>query len=132
MAPPTQGRMTKPARSLEHRPSLSKYNVVVVEVLSGIQNCKDVVLVLGVARRSAITAAIRFVARVWDFALRFVCMPTGIKPKTAIKQKAAIPKANVTSTSENADAKCPFIGGKFLRHRQTRLPLSQRYSLSLD
>jgi hypothetical protein len=34
--------------------------------------------------------------------LRFVCTPTGIKPKTAIKQKAAIPKASVTSTNEKA------------------------------
>jgi hypothetical protein len=45
-----------------------------------------------------------FVAAVWEVALRFVCTPTGIKPKTAIKQKAAIPSASVTSTSENAAA----------------------------
>jgi hypothetical protein len=43
-----------------------------------------------------------FVAAVWDVALRFVCTPTGIKPTTAIKQKAAIPSASVTSTKENA------------------------------
>ena len=42
------------------------------------------------------------VAAVCEVALRFVCTPTGTKPKTAIKQKAAIPKARVTSMRENA------------------------------
>ena len=42
-----------------------------------------------------------FVAAVWDVALRVVCTPTGIMPITAIKQNAAIPRASVTSTSEN-------------------------------
>ena len=39
-----------------------------------------------------------FVAAVWEVALRFVSTATGIKPNTAIKQKAAIPRASVTST----------------------------------
>ena len=49
------------------------------------------------------------VAAVWEVALRFVYTPTGIKPKTAIKQKAAIPMATVTSTSENAAAAVSFF-----------------------
>ncbi len=56
----------------------------------------------GAARRSLRTLAIMLVAAVWEVALRFVCTPIGIKPNTAIKQKAAIPNARVTSTSENA------------------------------
>ena len=67
-----------------------------------IPNCAEVVFVVGVARRSATTAAMMFVAAVWDVALRFVSTATGIKPNTAIKQKAAIPRASVTSTRENA------------------------------
>jgi hypothetical protein len=55
-----------------------------------------------VTRISAITDAMIFVAAVWEVAFRFVCTPTGIKPKTAIKQNAATPRAKVTSTSENA------------------------------
>ncbi len=54
-------------------------------------------------RRSATTAAITFVALVWEVALRFVCTPTGIMPITAIKQNAAIPSASVTSTKENPE-----------------------------
>ena len=65
-------------------------------------NCAEVLLAFGVARRSATAAAMMFVAAVWEVALRFVSAATGIKPKTAIKQKAAIPRASVTSTSENA------------------------------
>ena len=57
-------------------------------------------------RRSATTAAITFVALVWEVALRFVCTPTGIMPITAIKQNAAIPSASVTSTKENAPMEC--------------------------
>ena len=41
------------------------------------------------------------VAAVWEVALRFVCTPTGMRPKTAIKQNAAIPIARVTWTKEN-------------------------------
>jgi hypothetical protein len=60
------------------------------------------------------------VAAVWDVALRFVSTATGIKPNTAIKQKAAIPMASVTSTSENADVNCFFTFGKSLWSRQLR------------
>ncbi len=71
-------------------------------------NCDDVPVqvpgVFGVARKSAMTAVTMLVAAVWEVALRFVCTPTGIKPKTAIKQKAAMPIARVNSTSENAAA----------------------------
>jgi hypothetical protein len=50
---------------LEHRPALSKYNVdVVVEVPRAMQNCEEVLFVLGVARKSATTAATMFVAAV--------------------------------------------------------------------
>jgi hypothetical protein len=53
------------------------------------------------------------VAAVWEVALRFVCTPTGTKPKTAIKQKAATPRARVSSTSEKAAAVDRFfIAGK--------------------
>jgi hypothetical protein len=66
------------------------------------QNCADVAFVFGVARMSAITAAMMFAAALCEVALRFVCTPMGIRPKTASKQNAATPKARVTSTSENA------------------------------
>ena len=56
----------------------------------------------GLARMSLTTLVRMLVAAVWEVALRFVCTPTGTKPETAIKQKAAIPKARVTSTRENA------------------------------
>ena len=46
---------------------------------------------------------------------------TGIKPNTAIKQKAAIPMARVTSTSENPDVNRFFTVGK-----SSRLPLAPR------
>jgi hypothetical protein len=62
--------------------------------------CGDVAEV--VARISAITDATILVAAVCEVALRFVCTPTGIKPKTAIKAKAATPIARVNSTRENA------------------------------
>ena len=42
----------------------------------------------------------------------------GIRPKTAIKQKAAIPRARVTSTRENAQLVRLFIVGKSLRCHQ--------------
>jgi hypothetical protein len=86
-------------------------------------NRAEVVLVrfvFAVARRSAATAAIMFVAEVCEFALRFVCTPTGIKPKTAIRQKAAIPIARVTSTRENAQLLPLFIDDKFLHCRQSQ------------
>jgi hypothetical protein len=63
----------------------------------------DVDVVFGVARMSAMTSERMLVAAVWEVAFRFVCTPTGIKPKTAIKQNAAIPIARVNSTRENAD-----------------------------
>jgi hypothetical protein len=66
------------------------------------------------------TAAITLAAAVWEVALRFVCTPTGIKPKTAIKQKAAIPIARVNSTSENADVDRFFTVCKSLRCRQSQ------------
>ena len=56
----------------------------------------------GVVRRSATMAAMMFVAAVCEVAFRFVCIPTGIKPKTAKRQKATIPKARTSSTRENA------------------------------
>src|SRR5205823_4731947 len=83
--------------------------------------CTDVFMRggLGVARKSAITFAIIDVAAVCEVALRFVCTPTGTKPKTAIRQNPATPKASVTSTSENA-AVLQFqglmVGKRELRH----------------
>ena len=81
-------------------PEPSKYNVVFVPNV--IPNCAEVVFAFGVARKSATTAAMMFAAAVCDVALRFVCTPMGMRPKTASKQKPAMPKASVTSTSENA------------------------------
>jgi hypothetical protein len=69
---------------------------------------------------SASTLEMMLVAAVCEVALRFVCTPTGTKPKTATKQKAAIPIAMVNSTSENADVNRFFIFGKSSRRRQTR------------
>ena len=68
-----------------------------------IRNCAEGVTPFGVARISAITDAMILVAAVCEVALRFVCTPMGIKPKTAIKQNPAMPIARVNSTSENAD-----------------------------
>lgn len=90
-------------------PSPSKYSlvdfgvVVCGQATKLIPNCVDAVAVFGVARMSAMTLERMLVAAVCDVALRFVCTPIGIKPSTAIKQKAAIPRARVNSTSENAD-----------------------------
>jgi hypothetical protein len=83
-------------------------------------NCAEVVLAFGVARRSASTAEMMFVATVWEVALRFVCIPIGTRPKMAIKQKAAIPMAKVNSISENADVNRLFTSGKSLRCRQSQ------------
>jgi len=80
-------------------PEPSKYNLL--QVPNVIPYCGDVGDV--VARISAITEAMILVAALWEVALRFVNAATGIKPKTAIRQKAAIPRARVTSISENAD-----------------------------
>lgn len=77
-----------------------------------IANCEEVVLVFGVARMSAMTLERMLVAAVWEAAFRFVCTPTGIKPKTAIKAKPAIPIARVNSTSENAEVDRVFTFGK--------------------
>jgi hypothetical protein len=61
-----------------------------------------------------------FVAVVWEVVLRFVCTPTGIMPITAIKQKAAIPMASVTSTSEKAgkEVKARFIADKLSHYHR--------------
>jgi len=58
----------------------------------------------GVARKSATMPAMMLVAAVCEVALRFVCIPTGIKPKTAKRQKPATPKARTSSTKEKAAA----------------------------
>jgi hypothetical protein len=64
-------------------------------------------------RKSAAIPAMMFVATVWEVELRFVCTPTGIKPKTASKQKAATPRARVNSTRENAaEEDSFFIAGR--------------------
>jgi len=69
---------------------------------------------------SASTLEMMLVATVWEVAFRFVCTPIGTRPKTAIKQKAAIPIAMVNSTSENADVNRFFTGGKSSRARRTQ------------
>jgi hypothetical protein len=53
------------------------------------------------------------VAAVWEVALRFVWTATGINPKTAIKEKAAIPRARVNSIIEKADQLRCFIADRF-------------------
>jgi hypothetical protein len=63
------------------------------------------------------------VAAVWEFALRFVCTPTGIKPNTAIKQKAATPNASVTSTNEKPA--CLSSRGFMAGRREPRHSLEQ-------
>ncbi len=73
------------------------------------------------ARIVAHDARRMLVAAVWEVALRFVCTPTGTKANTVIKQKAAIPRARVNSTSENAAAADSFfIADKSLRCCQCR------------
>src|SRR5262249_56144486 len=79
-----------------------KYNVLSVPKVMA--NCGEVVAATGVARKSATILAMMLVAAVCEVALRFVCMPTGIRPKTAIRQKAATPKARTSSTTENPPA----------------------------
>jgi hypothetical protein len=79
----------------------------------------DVGMHRGVARRSETTAVIMFVAAISEVALRFVCIPTGMRPKTAIKQKAPTPRATVNSTSENADINDFFTVCKFLHCRRS-------------
>ncbi len=87
---------------VEACPEASKYNLVSVPKV--IANCGEVVAAAGVVRKSATMTAMMFVAAVCEAALRFVCIPTGIKPKTAKRQKAATPKARTSSTRENAAA----------------------------
>ena len=65
-------------------------------------NCGEVVAAAGVVRKSATIAAMTLVAAVCEVALRFVCTPTGIKPRMAIRQNDATPRASTTSTRENA------------------------------
>src|SRR4029453_237935 len=75
-----------------------------------------------------------FVAAVYEVALRFVCTPTGIRPKTAIKQNAATPSARVTSTSENAailQLRC-LMAGKRAPHRLSYQAVSPRDFLRPD
>ena len=67
-------------------------------------NSGEVTAAAGVVRRSDTTVAMMLLAIVCELALRFVCTPTGSKPRTASKQNAATPKASVTSTNENAAA----------------------------
>jgi hypothetical protein len=67
-------------------------------------NCGEVVAAAGVVRKSARTAAMMFVAAVCEVEFRVVCTPTGINPKTAMRQKAETPKARTSSTRENAAA----------------------------
>lgn len=88
----------------------------------------------GARRRSLTTLARMLVEAVWEVAFRFVCTPTGIKPKTAIKQKAAMPRASVNSTSEKAgtEGQERFIAGRSVRCRQNRLFGLRRGSLWLD
>jgi hypothetical protein len=88
-------------------PDSSKYTVC--DTPNVIWYFPDVVAAFGVARISAITAATIFAPPVCDVALRFVCTPTGSKPKTAIKQNATIPIAIVTSISEKAATKGNFL-----------------------
>ena len=97
-------------------PAASKYNVLAVPNV--MPYCGDVEEV--VARISAITEAMILVAALGEVALRFVCMPTGMRPKTAIKQKAATPIAKVNSTSENAEEDRVFTVYKFLRYRRSQ------------
>ena len=59
-------------------------------------------------------------AAVWEVALRFVCTAIGIRPMTASKQKAAIPRARVNSIKENADQLRCFIVDRFSRCHQPR------------
>src|SRR6266545_8394925 len=101
---------------MEHSPAPSKYNVFAMPNV--MPYCLDVED--AVARISAITEAMILLAAVCDVALRFVCTPTGISPKMAIKQKAAIPRARVTSTREKAHLLCFFIADKLLRCRRSR------------
>src|SRR5437762_5359025 len=95
-------------------------------------NCEEVAFVVGVARRSATTAAMMLVVAVWEVALRFVCTPTGIKPKAAIRQKAAMPIARVTSTKENANVCSFFIGDRYVCRLRTRLSELLRDFPTLD
>src|ERR1043166_9530029 len=106
-----------PAESVEHLPQLSKYNVFAGPSVT--LYCADIDEVFGVARRSAATEERMAVATVCEIDLWFVCIPTGSKPKTAIKQKPAIPRARVTSTRENASAGCKkrFLVEKFFCSR---------------
>jgi hypothetical protein len=73
------------------------------------------------------------VAAVWEVALRFVWTPTGTNPKTAIKQKVAIPKARVTSMREKPaiERLRSFIVDKFLRYHPSRSPGWRRDCLTL-
>jgi hypothetical protein len=119
-----QSACCEPAKSQEASPSLLKYNVFGLGGLAGehkvpnvIWYWVDVAMHLGVARRSAMTPVMMLLALVREVASRFVCTPMGSKPKSATKQKAVIPRANVTSTSENADV---FIAYRFLRCYQFR------------
>jgi hypothetical protein len=87
----------------------------------------------GLARMSLTTLDRMFVPVVWEVALRFVCTPTGTKPKTAIKQRAATPKARVNSTREKAaiERLRSFIVDKFLRYHRSHSPGSRRDYLTL-
>jgi hypothetical protein len=67
-------------------------------------NSGEVMVAADVVRRSDMTVAMMLLAAVCELALRFVCTPTGSKPRTAVKQNAATAKAKTSSIKENAAA----------------------------
>src|SRR5437762_13219075 len=83
-------------------PEAPKNNVF--SVSNVMANCGEVVAAAGVVRKSATIAAMMFVAAVCELALRFVCIPTGIKPTMATRHNPATPRARTDSTRENAEA----------------------------
>ena len=83
-------------------PEASKNNVFSASKVMA--NSGEVGAAAGVVRRSDTTVAMMLLTAVCELALRFVCTPTGSKPRTAIKQNAATPKARTTSSKENAAA----------------------------
>src|SRR5438105_15867672 len=88
-----------------------------------VPNCVEVVLVFGVARRSAATAVRMSLEELCSTAVWWVCVPVTSKPKMAMSETAATPSARVTSTNEKANEDCErrFIGGKSSYYLQNRL-----------
>ena len=88
--------------SVVHPPCPSKHTLVVLFLFLIMPYFAEATLCdPEVARMSLTTLERMLVAAVSEVALRFVCTPTGTKPNTAIKQKAATPRARVNSTREN-------------------------------